>query len=329
MSKDSQKCSYCKETKLLEDFSLNKKGKYYKECNNCRTKYKCDICSFTCSRQSSYNRHKESAHLNIKNFKCDICEKEFYGKETLKAHVESVHDKIKRFKCEICNKKFSQKANLQTHVKLKHYKIKDYQCSICEVKFCTLAGLQGHIKSVHDKIKDFECSICNHKFSEKGNLAQHIRVKHDKIKNFHCFKCNFKSFGKSGLNAHQKICTGKETMSSGEYKVKKALESLNIPFEREVSEIKTEKNWLRFDFKININNCTKYIEYDGKQHFMPIRFGGISPEKAQQTFERTKLNDKLKNDWCKENNYELLRISYKEFDNVDSLVKEFVNYSIN
>ena len=44
MSKDSQKCSYCKKIKLLEDFTLIKEGKYYKTCNNCRTKYKCDIC---------------------------------------------------------------------------------------------------------------------------------------------------------------------------------------------------------------------------------------------------------------------------------------------
>ena len=32
---DSQKCSYCRKTKLMENFSLDKKGKY------CGQKYKC------------------------------------------------------------------------------------------------------------------------------------------------------------------------------------------------------------------------------------------------------------------------------------------------
>ena len=32
MTDESQKCSYCRKTKLLENFSLNKKGQYFKTC---------------------------------------------------------------------------------------------------------------------------------------------------------------------------------------------------------------------------------------------------------------------------------------------------------
>ena len=157
----------------------------------------------------------------------------------------------------------------------------------------------------------------------------HIKINHLKIKDKKCPKCTFTCSTSSNLTKHIKTCTGKEHMSSGEFKVKKALESLNIPFEREVSEIKTEKSRLRFDFKITVDNCTKYIEFDGKQHFKPVCFGSMSPEKAQQNFEKIKLHDKLKNEWCKEHGYNLLRINYKDVNNVESLIKEFTTCSIN
>jgi hypothetical protein len=37
------------------------------------------------------------------------------------------------------------------------------------------------------------------------------------------------------------------------------------------------------------------IECDGEQHFRPVRFGGMSEEKAKIVFKRTKLRDRLKN----------------------------------
>lgn len=69
---------------------------------------------------------------------------------------------------------------------------------------------------------------------------------------------------------------------------------------------------LRFDFAIidEEKNLIKLIEYDGSQHFKPSeQFGG------QKAFEDLQQRDKLKNDYCKINNINLLRIS-KDYRNL-------------
>jgi hypothetical protein len=49
------------------------------------------------------------------------------------------------------------------------------------------------------------------------------------------------------------------------------------------------------------------IEYDGIQHYEPVElFGGIDE------FEKTKIKDKIKNEYCLKNNILLYRISYKD-----------------
>ena len=66
-----------------------------------------------------------------------------------------------------------------------------------------------------------------------------------------------------------------------------------------------DKRTLPFDFYLpKYNTC---IEYDGEQHDRPIDwFGGI------RKFEYLKKHDNIKNQYCKDNNINLLRISYKD-----------------
>ena len=92
--------------------------------------------------------------------------------------------------------------------------------------------------------------------------------------------------------------------SKGENDIFKYLTDNNIEFEREkMFEDCRNKRKLRFDFYIPSINTL--IEYDGKQHFEPIeRFGG------QKYFEETQENDKIKNEYCKQNEITLVRITY-------------------
>ena len=67
------------------------------------------------------------------------------------------------------------------------------------------------------------------------------------------------------------------------------------------------------------------IEYDGEQHYFPVRFGS-SFDEAVKNFKRTCLHDEIKNQYCKDNNIALIRIPYWEKDNMeiflfDQLVK--------
>lgn len=64
-------------------------------------------------------------------------------------------------------------------------------------------------------------------------------------------------------------------------------------------------NKLYFDFYLpEYNTC---IEYDGLQHFKSIEhFGG------KKGLKETQKRDKIKDEYCKNNNIRLLRIKYNE-----------------
>lgn len=95
-------------------------------------------------------------------------------------------------------------------------------------------------------------------------------------------------------------------ISSGELLIKEFLESLDISYEREFTFVDCVfKNKLRFDFKIETDNGLAIIEYDGAQHSKPIPYFG-----GEKEFEMTQIRDKIKNDYCRDNNIPLLRIPY-------------------
>ena len=103
----------------------------------------------------------------------------------------------------------------------------------------------------------------------------------------------------------------------------KALEIYDEEYETEHSfpDCK-DKIYLRFDFYLpNYNAC---IEYDGKQHFKPQRFGGMSREKALENLKTCQQHDEIKNEYCRDNGIKLLRIPYYRFEEVYEMVGEFI-----
>jgi hypothetical protein len=59
------------------------------------------------------------------------------------------------------------------------------------------------------------------------------------------------------------------------------------------------------------------IEYDGAQHYQVVeRWGGV------KSFYDRQLKDKIKTDFCKNNNINLLRIPYTEFSNINEILKD-------
>jgi len=49
-----------------------------------------------------------------------------------------------------------------------------------------------------------------------------------------------------------------------------------------------------------------------------------SEGKAEELFEKTKFRDDIKTNYCKENNIELLRISYKDIDKITEILEDMV-----
>lgn len=102
--------------------------------------------------------------------------------------------------------------------------------------------------------------------------------------------------------------------SKGEKIISDYLNNLNIEYEKEKKFYNFSK-YIEFDFYLpKYNMC---IEYDGIQHFEPVvHFGGKDRYDKQIKF------DIMKNNFCKNNNINLIRISYK--DDIILKLKEYL-----
>lgn len=112
--------------------------------------------------------------------------------------------------------------------------------------------------------------------------------------------------------------------SKGENKIINFLTKNSIKFisQKRFKDCKNKRP-LPFDFYLpDLNLC---IEYDGQQHFRAFsKFGG------DKALYRTVKNDQIKNKYCKNNNINLERISYKKFDKLENEIKQILslNYGV-
>lgn len=137
--------------------------------------------------------------------------------------------------------------------------------------------LVGERRGYDDKSK-FKCKVCEETFEATLN---HVLSGHG------C-KCN--------------------KISVGEIKIKGMLDKHEIKYIREYTFEDCRKVFpLPFDFYIPEMNVA--VEYDGIQHYKPIEFFG-----GRDAFIQTKNRDKIKTDYCNENNIRLIRIPYTEKD---------------
>jgi len=74
---------------------------------------------------------------------------------------------------------------------------------------------------------------------------------------------------------------------------------------------------LRFDFYIpHLNSC---IEYDGQFHFKPVKFFG-----GDDSYKKQLFLDNVKNEFCKNNNINLIRISYIQFNDIETILNNII-----
>lgn len=77
-------------------------------------------------------------------------------------------------------------------------------------------------------------------------------------------------------------------------------------------------NYYRFDFYLPQYNL--FIEYDGEQHFKPIRYYTQTEEEMMAAFKKTQEHDRIKNKYCEDNQINLLRIPYWEKENIETII---------
>jgi len=165
-------------------------------------------------------------------------------------------------------------------------------------------------------IKDYELR-CRKIHKNKYKYMQDFNGVHKKVFIF-CKKCNdwFKQKAGAHLYHYQgcKYCTS----SKGENIIRQILKRLKVSFETEKTfkDCKNIHN-LHFDFYIKKYNLC--IEFDGKQHFKPVKYWG-----GNKHFNYIKKIDLIKNNYCKQHKLKLLRISYKEFKNISEILTNYI-----
>jgi very-short-patch-repair endonuclease len=112
-----------------------------------------------------------------------------------------------------------------------------------------------------------------------------------------------------------------KAISNGEHRIQQYLISNNVQFKRQyiLKKCKSkEMRRYRFDFAVFSNNkLFALIEFDGKQHFKPIKYYG-----GEETFNTVKHRDQIKNDYCKKHNITLIRIPYFDFKNIEKILDQ-------
>lgn len=113
--------------------------------------------------------------------------------------------------------------------------------------------------------------------------------------------------------------------SHGEIEVKRVLDKNNISYDTEFTfpDCKNKIS-LRFDFYLKDRNIC--IEYQGRQHYMPVSFGSsANEEEIMSRFKVQCENDEIKKQYCKDNGIKLIRIPYTDFDNIEQILNKYIS----
>jgi len=234
-------------------------------------------------------------------------------------------DHLRGFKCSQCRKvdfnEFIEKCKIK-HKNKYDYSLVKFNCITDEIKIiCPKHGLFTIRANSH---LNHGCRKCGDEYRSKEFLMKTEDVI-KQFKNTHGDKYDYSLMKYLGNKRKIKIICKKHGIfeqkprehkngaecpkcreSKGESKISQILEKNNIKYLRE-KKFKNckDKQQLPFDFYLpNYNFC---IEFDGKQHFESVKYWG-----GEEGLKYTQSHDKIKNQYCHDNNINLLRIKYDE-----------------
>ena len=191
-----------------------------------------------------------------------------------------------------------------------HNFINGHGCMYCKIEK-TSALQRRYINELEKYVNSFNDNILLNKESYVNASTTNLNIL--------CGCCGKEKFTTSYANykVGTKMCRScSRRMSKNERRIKDFLKSLNIEFVQEKSfDGCVYKKKLLFDFYLpKYNLC---IEYDGMQHFDDHFFKTIA---NSSSLEETQIRDKIKTDYCKNNNINLLRIPYWNENKIEKII---------
>lgn len=192
----------------------------------------------------------------------------------------------------------------------------EVKCNICETTFYPCISNIINQKS--------GCPKCNNNLQKNtsvfisesteihGNKFDYNKVNYTNAHNVVELYCNVHDVEFS-IPAYQHLngrgcdkCSSETNSSHAVKMIENKLNFLGITYIREI-RFDECRNVLPLPFDFFIEELNLCIEYDGAQHFKPLKhWGGEKSLKSRQE------NDEIKNKYCEDNNINLLRLKYNE-----------------
>lgn len=285
---------------------------------------KCDFEFIDIKRENSIiyiyficNKHKDLGvqKMQKQNMKRDIkgckyCKgdlPEWYVKQKIKKEYPHI---------ELLGEYKNMSTYLECHCTKHDVYFKTSPQNILQGHECVECGLEKLSKKSTLSQKEFEdmIKLVNpdiEVISEYKGMSYDITVR--------CKKCGYTyTLNAQSLKTNGTRCKKCSYTYKGEDEIIKILENLNCEY---IHQHKFENckdiRPLPFDFYLQKYNLC--IEYDGQQHF-EHRFG-------LENFIQTQKHDKIKNKYCEDNNIDLLRIPYWEFNNMKDIITKELKIS--
>lgn len=260
-------------------------------------------------RQDFYNKLKEVDGEVIDHYKGNKSKMNIYI-NGVKLNQMSSHSFKKNAYKTIINFKNELKKNGDEFVKFVRLgeggsligEFKTFDRGVVELDIRNYKSFINGRQTTYDYCKELECKI----------LSAYINATEKMLIDFNCgHNPNWITPNNLKNGYFCPICNE----SKGEKVIREYLEKNGLEFKQEyIFEDCKYKRSLPFDFYIKEYNLC--IEYDGIQHFEVSSYFG------EKSFKDTQKRDKIKNDYCKNNNINLVRIPYWEIDNVENILDE-------
>lgn len=329
------------------------KNQYIKVKWDARTRkwYEQKGYSFTKTGDEFMVKAEDLSHGNKKKVKvvCDYC-----GDIIYVTYKDYVNYKGEKYACKKCRQIKTSESNLlerQIHLYNGAKEFCDKMGYIILTKkeeiinshsiieyLCPKHGI--HKTKVYALLLEHGCKECQYENNSKNNkhtikdiikLGEELNIKilnpEDYVDYYTLnLRCVCSKCGEVYVTSYQSLKSGRcilcprcsKSESHGETKIRLYLKNKSIEFKQQkrFNDCRTTVP-LPFDFYIPSMNTI--IEYDGEGHFYKVDFRGHDGE---YTFNKTRENDKIKNDYCKAHNIKLIRIPYWDFKNIEKILNE-------
>lgn len=182
--------------------------------------------------------------------------------------------------------------------------------TLCNCKSgCDLCYSENIVDRLSINIDDAN-KIIQEKFPSLLILNDGTYTSFSNYANFYCSEHNYYFRSRPVYVKNRIRCCQKSAITCKAEKMCSFLESLGLVIEREkIFEDCRDVHVLPFDCYIPQYNLI--IEYDGEQHYKPVKFDNKeSEQESLEKLEYTQRHDRIKNNYCKVNQIDIIRVPY-------------------